>query len=164
MPTPGPSASTPRARASALAPAPARSEPQAEPAPPAPSYPPYGNQDIVLTARVSDLRPQAGQEIVVEVVATGRAEHEPFLQGPRIDDSGSGWIAGSCAAPEDPSPPPARDQRVAKTVRHTFDEPGRHTMEFRADSACSYYRGSDQITVVIDVQPAPPQPSPTFTS
>lgn len=172
-PLPEPKQASPTLRAAASAPpapptepvpVPQGPQPQADLASSEPAYPPYGSQDIVLTARVSDARPQVGQEITVEVVATGRAEHEPFLQGPRIDDSGPGWIAGSCAAPGDPSPPPAREQRVAKTVRHTFDEPGRHTMEFRADSACSYYRGSDQLTVVIDVQPASPPPSPASTS
>lgn len=120
----------------------------------APSYPPYGTQKITVTAQVSDTRPQAGTEVTVEAVATGRAEHPPFLQGPRIDDSGPGWVVGACPAPEDKSPPPAQDQRASKTVKHTFETPGRHTMAFRADSACSYYRGSDEITIVFDVQPS----------
>ena len=41
------------------------------------------------------------------------------------------------------------------TVRHTFDTPGRHTLTFRADSACSYYQGFDELVVVVEVQPAP---------
>ena len=127
---------------------------QRETARPSKSYPPYGTQDIVVTAKTSDSSPQVGEEVIVDVLATGRAETPPFLQGPRVDDSGPGWVVSSCVAPgpDAESPPPARDQTVSKTVTYTFDTPGRHTLTFRADSACSYYRGSDELTVVFEVR------------
>jgi hypothetical protein len=118
-----------------------------------PTWPPYGTQQIRIDARPSDPTPAVGDEVVVEVIVTGNADRDPFLQGPRVDDSDPGWIAGSCPAPAEGSPPPARPQTLRKTFRLTFDTPGRHEVAFRADSSCSYYHGDAEHVLVLDVQP-----------
>lgn len=147
-PTPAPTAPT-APTAPSLAPV----EPTPE-AQPERTWPPYGTQQIRIDSRPSNPTPAVGEELVVEVTVTGNADREPFLQGPRIDNSGPGWIAGSCPAPAEGSPPPARPQTLRKTFRHTFDTPGRHELAFRADSSCSYYRGEAEHVLIVDVQPA----------
>lgn len=125
-----------------------------------PSYPPYGSQDIEIQAVAAE-QAVVGQEWVLEVTVTGFAEKQPFLQEPRYDGDGPGWVVGACARPVSSSPPPARAQTVRRTFRHTFDTPGRHEVLLRAESGCSYYRGMDELLLTVDVAAAGPAPSPT---
>lgn len=173
--TPSPAPSTPSPTPAAATPAPSQqSEPSAEPGqsplsavatpagPAGPasgpptgeaSWPAHGTQDIEIDVALSDPTPQVGEELVLQVTVTGQADRKPFLQGPRVDDSGPGWVVGSCVS-EPGSPPPARSQTLTRTFRHTFDSPGRHEVAFRADASCSYYYGEAERTVVVDVGPA----------
>ncbi len=135
-----------------------RASPSPDAGPTSPSEasdPPSGSQDIRISVTGRPEQPVAGQEWLLDIVVTGFADREPFVQGPHFDDEGPGFIAGTCNAPADPSPPPAREQRVERTARHVFDTPGRHKVELRAGASCSYYRGEDSLTFTVDVAPAP---------
>lgn len=154
-PSPAPSPAEPDPSPS-LAPSP-NARPSHEPSPAAPSYPPFGTQDIEIVVSLPAAAPVAGQEWGFGFVVTGFADREPFVQGPRFDDEGPGFIVGACppSPPGGESPPPAREQRVERTARHVFETPGRHVVEIVADSACSYYRGQANERFTVEVAPAP---------
>lgn len=148
--------------AATTAPTPSAQEPEPEATrTAAPSFPQQGSQDIQITARTTPERPAAGQEWVLEVTVTGFAESEPFLQKPCIEGTMCEHVAHSCAgSPEGQSPPPARPQRMDRTFRHTFPEPGQYEVKLEAESACSYYVGRDKLVLVVEVGQAPPEPTP----
>jgi hypothetical protein len=144
--TEGPSAPAPEPSASAS---------------PATSYPPSGTQAIEITASGRPTRPTVGQEYALDVVVTGFAEEPPYLQETCYDGGNCMLAIPGCVPREDTSPPPARPQRFERTFRHTFTTAGRHEVQLRAHSGCSYYQGSDELLVVVDVAPEPsPEPSP----
>ena len=139
--------------------APASPAPQSEPEP---TYPTSGTQVIEITAQGRPDRPTVGQEWVLDVTATGSAD-KPFLQDACYDGGQCRKVAFSCA-PRDAnySPPPPRPGKVERTFRHTFTTPGRHEVQLKAESACGYYHGSDELVLVVQVdERPPPTPSPS---
>ena len=102
-----------------------------------------------------------GEPWSVEITVTGNGDSEPFLQEPVYPgEGGAGFVVFGCAAPEDPSPPPRREHRFTRTFAHTFRDAGRHEVLLRAESACSYYRGLAEQTVVVQVRGDEPTPTP----
>lgn len=125
-------------------------------------YPPSNSQTI--TIRVLTPEPAVvGRPWPITVSASGLADREPFLQV-RFDDEDKLLMIYNCAA-TDSSPPPATVQHTKQSFQHVFQTPGRHEVQLRADSACSYYQGEETLTVVVDVAPAQggvePAASPT---
>ncbi len=175
-PEPEPSAATPpsptgqpeptaEATASAAPPPPPLTSPAAPPPPPltspAPTYPPFGTQDIEITTRARPERPAVGEEWVLDITVTGFAESPPYLQEPCIDGPGRcQYAAFSCVPRQSSSPPPARAQRIERSVRHTFTTAGRHEVRLLAEGACSYYQGRDELLVVVEVVEPEPEPEP----
>ena len=149
------------------APVPSPSVQEAEPAPsptPLPTYPQQGSQDIEISARTTPERPVAGQEWVLEVTVTGFADSEPYLQQPCIEGEMCQYVTPGCPGPpegQSQSPPPARPQRVERTFRHTFPEPGRYDVKLEASSMCSYYVGRDELLLVVEVGETQPGPTPS---